>query len=251
MNPARNDAGGENTANLENYQLILDTLDRSNVLLWWARVRRENGVLAWKIRTPPQLSQNPIYRLAQLVEKGWLWKDEQAPDHERTARTAEKAFEEGASGYQQEFRIIGTDGVHWLSEEVIIRKAAEDEWNLAGVVIDVTKRHEAEEARRSTEGQLDQILRGADCLLWQAIITGDPDVELKWQMFIPPSVLYKRIFGEHSVPQSDRLWEEPMVAEWHSMRQNLRRTLRENKTDYEQEYHVAHRGVLFVLHEHV
>jgi len=251
MSPARKDAGGENSANLENYQLILDTLDRSNVLLWWARVRRENGVLAWKIRTPPQLSQNPIYRLAQLVEKGWLWKDEQAPDHERTARTAEKAFEEGASGYQQEFRIIGTDGVHWLSEEVIIRKAAEDEWNLAGVVVDVTKRHEAEEARRSTEGQLDQILRGADCLLWQAIITGDPDVELKWQMFIPPSVLYKRIFGEHSVPQSDRLWEEPMVAEWHSMRQILRRTLRENKPDYEQEYHVAHRGVLFVLHEHV
>ena len=55
MSAARKDAGGENGANLENYQLILDTLDRSNVLLWWAKVRRENGVLAWKIRTPPQL----------------------------------------------------------------------------------------------------------------------------------------------------------------------------------------------------
>ena len=242
---------GASAAKLENYQLILDTLDRSNVLLWWARVWREDGVLKWKIRTPPQLSQNPIYRLASLVEKGWLWKDEQAPDHERTARTAEKALAERANGYQQEFRIIGTDGIHWLSEEVIIRPAGENEWNLAGVVIDVTKRHEAEEARRSTEGQLDQILTGADCLLWQAIATGDPDLELGWQMFIPPSVLYKRIFGEDSIPKLDRLWEQPMVAEWKSIRVTLRQALRENKPAYEQEYHVTNRGNTFVLHEHV
>ncbi len=243
--------GDDHRDRLENYQLILDTLDRSNVLLWWARVWKEDGAYKWKIRTPPQLSQNPIYRLAALVEKGWLWKDEQAPDHERTAQTAERALAEGANGYQQEFRIIGTDGVHWLSEEVIIRPAGEDEWNLAGVLIDVTKRHEAEEARSSTEGQLDQILKGADCLLWQAIVTGDPDTEIKWQMFIPPSVLYKRIFGENSVPKSDRLWEEPMIPEWQSIVRTSRRALREDRPDYEQEYHVTHRGTTFVLHEHV
>jgi PAS domain-containing protein len=138
-----------------------------------------------------------------------------------------------------------------LSEEVIIRPAGVNEWNLAGVVIDATKRHEAEEARRSTEGQLDQILKGADCLLWQAIVTGDPDVKLSWQMYIPPSVLYKRIFGENSVPLNDRLWEEPMVAEWKEIQKTSRRALREDKTDYEQEYHIVNRGVMFVLHEHV
>jgi PAS domain S-box-containing protein len=245
--PALGAEGGK----LENYQLILDTLDRSNVLLWWARVWKEDGRYRWKIRTPPQLSQNPIYRLAGLVEKGWLWKDEQAPDHVRTAATAEKALSGGASGYQQEFRIVGTDGIHWLSEEVIIRPAGDGSWNLAGVLIDVTKRHEAEEARRSTEGQLDQILNGADCLLWQAIVTGDPDVQLRWQMFIPPSVLYKRIFGENTIPKADRLWEEPMIAEWKSIVQTSRRALRENRSEYEQEYHVNHRGQTFVLHEHV
>jgi PAS domain S-box-containing protein len=249
--PGSKPARGIEGDKLENYQLILDTLDRSNVLLWWARVWKEDGRFRWKIRTPPQLSQNPIYRLAALVEKGWLWKDEQAPDHVRTAATAEKALSEGASGYQQEFRIVGTDGVHWLSEEVIIRPADKGEWNLAGVLIDVTKRHEAEEARLSTEGQLDQILKGADCLLWQAIVTGDLDVQLRWQMFIPPSVLYKRIFGEDSIPKLDRLWEEPMIAEWKSIVQTSRRALRENRGDYEQEYHVNHRGQTFVLHEHV
>jgi PAS domain S-box-containing protein len=249
--PSQRSQDAGESAKLENYQLILDTLDRSNVLLWWARVRNDDGVFNWKIRTPPQLSQNPIYRLAQLVDKGWLWKDDQAPDHKRTGQTAEKALAENASGYQQEFRIIGTDGIHWLSEEVIIRPAGDKEWNLAGVVIDVTKRHEAEEARRSTEGQLDQILKGADCLLWQAIVTGDPDVRLQWQIFIPPSVLYKRIFGENSIPNPSGLWEEPMIEEWTEIQQTLRRTLREEKTAYEQEYHVTHRGVMFVLHEHV
>jgi PAS domain S-box-containing protein len=243
--------GGADSAKLENYQLILDTLERSNVLLWWARVWKENGELKWKIRTPPQLSVNPIYRLASLVEEGWLWKNEQSPDWRQMGMTADKALSEGSSGYQQEFRIIGTDGIHWLSEEVIIRPAGKNEWNLAGVVIDVTKRHEAEEARQSTEGQLDQILRGADCLLWQAIVTGDPDVRLEWQMYIPPSVLYKRIFGEHSIPKPDRLWEEPMVMEWAAIQKTSRQALREDRSTYEQEYHVSHRGIMFVLHEHV
>jgi PAS domain S-box-containing protein len=244
-----------NVAKLENYQLILDTLDRSNVLLWWATVwKSESGPgangLEWKIRTPPQLRENPIYRLASLADQGWLWKNEQSPDHVQMGKNAQRAFAEGASGYQQEFRIIGTDRVHWLSEEVIIRPVGPGEWNLAGVVIDVTNRHEAEEARRSTEGQLDQILKGADCLLWQAIVTGDPDVQLKWEMFVPPSVLYKKIFGDDH-PQGDILWTEAIVPEWKGIQGTSRKALREGKTDYEQEYHVTSRDNTFLLHEHV
>jgi PAS domain S-box-containing protein len=243
--------GDVNRDNLENYRLILDTLDRSNVLLWWARVDGEAPNLRWKIRTPPQLSQNPIFRLAALAEKGWLWQTEQAPDLAQMDRNAERALTSGATGYQQEFRIIGTDGLHWLSEEVVIRRTGPGEWNLAGVLTDVTKRHEAEEARRFTEGQLDQILRGADCLLWQAVVTGNPDVRLQWRMFIPPSVLYKKIFGEHSIPETDKLWTEPMVEEWNQIRETSRRALRENRPDYEHEYHVTKSGSTFLLHEHV
>jgi PAS domain S-box-containing protein len=242
---------GTDAAGLENYQLILDTLDRSNVLLWWARVWREGNDFKWKIRTPPQLSVNPIYRLASLAEQGWLWKNEQSPDYQQMEKNATNALAEGASGYQQEFRIIGPDGVHWLSEEVIIRPSGPDEWNLAGVVIDATKRHEAEEGRRSTERQLEQILSGADCLLWQAIVTGDPDVQLFWHMYVPTSVLYKKIFGQDSVPQSDRLWTEPLVEEWAAIQRTSRNALREDRPDYEQEYHVTNLGNVFLLHEHV
>jgi len=243
--------GDVDRSNIENYRLILDTLDRSNVLLWWAHVKSTDGRFDWNIRTPPQLSENPIFRLATLAEKGWLWKTDQAPDLEHMDRKASEALTSGATGYQQEFRIIGTDGLHWLSEEVLIRKSGAAEWNLVGVLTDVTKRHEAEEARRFTEGQLDQILKGADCLLWQAVVTGDPDVRLQWRMFIPPSVLYKKIFGENSIPETDRLWTEPLVEEWEEIRETSRKALRRGWPDYEQEYHVKSQGNTFLLHEHV
>ena len=238
---------------LENYQLILDTLDRSNVLLWWAKVTptEDPGKYDWAIRTPPQLQDNPIHRLAPLLDKGWLWKTELSPDHEEMDRRSHKAISEGAGGYQHEFRIIGKDGVHWLSEEVIIRAAGPREWNLAGVITDVTKRHEAEEARRATESQLDQILKGADCLIWQAVVTGHPDTGITWRMFIPPSVLYRKIFGEGSIPRSDKLWSESMVPEWAEITQRLRRALRQGQPDYEQEYHVISNGATFMLHENV
>lgn len=46
-------ADGADPANPKNYQRILDALERSNVLLWWARVNRVGTQYQWKIRTPP------------------------------------------------------------------------------------------------------------------------------------------------------------------------------------------------------
>jgi PAS domain S-box-containing protein len=244
--------GGDdpNAAKLENYQMILDTLDQSNILLWWARVTREGSAYNWKIRAP-KLRNNPTYRLAALVDEGGLWKDEQAPDNERTKLATITALAQGAREYHQEFRIIGSDGMHWLSEEVVIRPAGPDEWNLAGAIVDVTKRHEAEEAHRLTEGQLEEILKRADCLLWQAAVTGGPDTELKWQMFIPPSVLYRRIFGDDPVPGQNRLWTETLVPEWAQIQGASTGAMREGRPSYDHEFHVVTGEHAFCLHEHV
>ncbi len=250
-NPQAAEGAGEK---LESYGLMLDTLDRSNILFWWAHVRKDESDCsgyAWTIRTPPQLDDNPIYRLATLRKAGGLWNDEEAPDHERTAMTAKKALWDGASGYQQEFRIRGTDGIHWLSEEVVIRPAGPGEWNLAGVILDVTKRREAEEARRQTEGQLEQILKGADCLLWRALVTGDPDTKIDWEIFAPPSALFHKIFGDRPGQSGRTLWTEPMVPEWDKIRKLSRRALRENLPEYEQEFHVVVPGHTFCVQEHV
>ena len=244
-------AADPTAAKFENYQLILDTLDRSNILLWWAHVKREGSTYSWKIRTPPQLKENPIYRLASLVGEGGLWRNEQAPDHVRTVQTAEKALAGGADRYQHEFRIIGSDGLHWLSEEVMIRPAGPDEWNLAGVVADVTKRREAEEGRKRTEAELDQILEGADCLLWQSSVSLGPGGEVEWQMFLTPSVLYKRIFGEESRHGQGTLWTEDIVPEWNEINRVSKQAILEGRQHYDQEFHVAVRGKTFYVHEHV
>jgi two-component system, sensor histidine kinase and response regulator len=235
----------------ESYQLLLDTIDQSNILLWWAKVRRIGANYEWKVRTPPKLHANSIYLLAGERAQGGLWRDEQAPDNARTKLTSAKALDDGAPSYKQEFRIIGTDGMHWLSEEVLIREAGPNEWNLAGVVVDVTKRHEAEEAKRLTEGQIEKILGNADCLLWQAYVTGSPDKRQEWNMFITPSVLYKKIFGRESGPAQSTLWTEDMVPEWDTMNKALRKALIEGKSEYDQEFHVIINGKTFCLHEHI
>jgi signal transduction histidine kinase/DNA-binding response OmpR family regulator len=235
----------------EYYQLILDTLDRSNILLWWARVTRTGTSFDWKIRTPPQLNENPIYRLASLAGEGGLWKDEQAPDSDRTKLASAQALADGASGYQQEFRILGEDTVHWLSEEVVIQRDGPDAWNLAGVVVDVTKRHDAEEARKNTETQLQQILNGADCLLWQATVTGSLDTGLKWDLLLLPSVLYRRIFGVDSVPGQNQLWTSDMIPEWEGINKVSRQAMVEGRPSYDQEFRVVYGGSTFVVHEHV
>ncbi len=205
----------------------------------------------WKIRTPENLHDNPIYRLAGERELGGLWRDDQAPDNVRTKGVTMKALDDGTPGYQQEFRVIGEDGTHWLSEEVLIRPADPNEWNLAGVVVDVTKRLEAEETRKMTEDQIAKILRGADCLLWQAFVTGPAENTQQWQMFLPQSVLYKKMFGVDSVEGQTTLWTEDMVPEWDEIGKSARAAMIEGKQDYDQEFHVNAGGKTFYVHEHV
>jgi signal transduction histidine kinase/DNA-binding response OmpR family regulator len=247
---ARKDEGAH-LYGFESYQLLLSTLERSNILLWWARVTRDGSGYQWKIRTPPKLHGNPIYQLAGERDRGGLWNDDQAPDNARTKLLAIKALDEGAPGYKHEFRVEGADGMHWLSEEVLIQRSAPDEWNLAGVVVDITKRFDAEEARRQTEGQIEKILKGADCLLWQAYVTGSPEKVQDWKMFVPQSILYKKIFGKDSGEGQTTLWTKEMIPEWDLINEASRGAMLEGKTEYDQEFHAIVEGKKFFLHEHV
>ena len=247
------DNGQDTASALANYQLVLETLDRSNTMLWWARVTRKGSEFEWKIRTPPKLHENAVFRLASAAKDGGLWRDDQSPDNERMKLASSKALAEGAKGYQQEFRILGEGGaVHWLSEEVVIRQAGPDEWNLAGVVTDATKRHEAEESKKLTEVQVQQILKGADCLLWQAFVNGDPKVGLAWDMYLQDSVLYKRIFGKDAITgRPTTLWTEENVPNMKAINLVAATALIEGKPDYNQDFQVSVEGRTFYLHEHV
>jgi hypothetical protein len=214
-------------------------------------VKRVGKTYEWTIRTPPKLHGNSIYLLAKERHAGGLWKDDQAPDNERTKKVSAQALDEGASGYSQEFRVIGDDGVHWMSEDVVIRPCGINEWNLAGVVIDVTKRREAEEVRKQTEGQLEKILRSADCLLWQAFVTATPDKPQDWKMFIPSRSSTGR-FSARTPSRArsplDRV-HDPRVGP--DQPERVPSAMIEGKTDYDQEFHVVVDGKTFCVHEHV
>jgi signal transduction histidine kinase/DNA-binding response OmpR family regulator len=232
------------------YNLLLDTLDRSNILLWWARVEKDGDGFRWTVRTPPNLSHNSIYRMAGERERGGLWTDSQAPDNARTKLASAQALATGSSGYQQEFRILDGDKVHWLNEEVVIRPEAPGIWNLAGVVVDITQRKEAEAAQRVTEGRIGKILKSADCLLWQASVKGKPDTAQDWQMYLPPSVLYKKIFGRYPLP-GDSLWTKDNVPDMDRIDKASQTALREGRPEYDQEFTAIVGGKTYLLHEHV
>ncbi|HEY5228728.1 MAG TPA: response regulator, partial [Opitutaceae bacterium] len=112
-------------------------------------------------------------------------------------------------------------------------------------------RHEAEDSRRQTEDQIGKLLQSADCLLWQAYVTGSPDGQQDWKMFLPQSVLYKKIFGKDSVPGQTTLWTEPMVPEWNQINVASRAAMREGKSEYDQEFHVIVNGKTWCVSEHV
>ena len=70
-------------------------------------------------------------------------------------------------------------------------------------------------------------------------------------MFLPQSVLYKKMFGRDSGIGQSSLWTEEMVPEWEEINKSSRKAMIEGKQDYDQEFHANVRGKTFYLHEHV
>jgi len=235
-----------------NYALILDSLNRANILLWWAEVTQGADGFTWRVTTPPHHRDNSLFLLAGGRSAGGLWNPEQALDRERTEALAHQALKSGAPSYQHEFRIAGSDGTHWLAEQVVIRNTGPQRWKLAGAVQDITQRRAAELARRATEAKIDKILKGADCLLWQANVLGPPTDQQEWRIFLPHSALYRRIFGRDPDPGQQNLWSRETVGkDYDRLVETSRRAMLERRSDYDQEFDVTFGGRRFSLHEHV
>jgi PAS domain S-box-containing protein len=147
--------------------------------------------------------------------------------------------------------------VHWLREVGAIERTKSGEWDLAGSVIEITEHHKAEEALKFSEEQIGKILKGADCMFWQAFVSGDPSPSgelgksLFWEMYLAPSALYRRIFGKDVEPGLTQLWTEDIVVEWEQLNRASTNALIEDRPDYDQEFQVRSLGNKFYLREHV
>ena len=242
------------TAQMEKQEVLQQILARANILLWWAGVHREGGQIRWKINVPSQSYDSPLLQLATARDRGGLWEIDSCPDLEETSRRAEAALLGNLPGYRQEFRVRSKEGVtHWLNEDVSIRRLGPDNWSLIGVITDVTAQHEAEEERRKSQAQLQQILTRADCVLWQATVIQEGD-KMRWPEFdMPPSAMRTRLFGTQEVMQEGRLklWRLLNVPELPEMDRRSTEAIRSGAPGYDQEFRVIQPGATLWLHEQV
>jgi PAS domain S-box-containing protein len=163
-------------------------------------------------------------------------------------RRSTEAVLSGAPGYEQEFPVMKAERTLWLHEQVSITPVGSDEWNLVGVLMDVTAQREAEEARKESEAQLHHILERVDCLLWHARVS-ETDGQFTWDFEIPASGLQRRILGGEGTLKTQVLYENLNVPELPEMHTRSASAFRSGAPGYEQEFRVVKPERTYWLHE--
>ena len=227
-------------------------LTRADCLLWHANVRRTGGGLEWRdFAMPDSVLSNRLFGDKPPATGSGLWYAPDTPQLPEMNRRSEAAIRSGASGYEQEFSVNRPKRTLWLHEQVSITPLGPDEWNLVGVLMDATARHEAEEAWKESEARLHRILDQADCLLWQARVVETAAGELQWSHFIPPSSLYRELFGEDPPEKPQMRWQDLQVPQLPEMLARTRAALRGGEAGYEQDFQVPRPAKPLWLHEQV
>ena len=224
-------------------------LERADCTIWQGKVTREaDGGLEWNVYIPPSQLYRRIYGTDTVNAEGFDWKKMGVPEYDEMLQRSRKAVLENASGYEQVFRVPKADGYLWLAEQVSIISSGPDTWELVGIITDITARHEAEEARRTSEAQLQQVLELANCLVWHATVSLRPDNTYDWSLKTQRSVLYRKLFGEDSKGTALD-WRKLNVTEIGEMDQRFIKAFREKSPGYENVFRVVSHLKVTWLHE--
>jgi PAS domain S-box-containing protein len=224
-------------------------LEQADCTIWSGQaVKLGDGNLQWTLFVPPSRLYRRIFGMDSSEEKGFLWREIGVPEYDQMMVTSRAALYSGAPGYEQIFHVPKQGGDVWLTEQVSINPAGPDRWDVVGIITDITARREAEEARRTSEAQLAQILELADCMVWQASVTHGSNDSLLWSLYTPRSVLYRRLFGE-STPAGLLDWSALDVPERAEMDRRSREAIRGGASGYEQEFRVIQLRRVVWLHE--
>ncbi len=224
-------------------------LERADCTIWQGRVTQlPDGELRWEIYIPPSQLYRRIYGVNPLDVRGFEWNKLGVPEYEEMLQRSAKSILGNATGYEQVFHIPKTDCDLWLAEQVSINSSGPESWELVGIITDITARYEAEEARRSSDAQLQQVLELADCMVWHATVTLTPGDTFDWSLTTQRSVLYRRLFGEesHGTALDWRKLNVPEIAE---MDQRFIHAFRSGSTGYENEFRVISHLKVTWLHE--
>jgi PAS domain S-box-containing protein len=232
---------------------------QADCLLWQAHVvENPAGALDWFLFIPRSHLYRELFGDDPSEHPSLMWSDLNVPGLAEMNVRSTTAIRSGAPGYEQEFCAVVTARTYWLHEQVSITPVKPGEWNLVGVITNVTAQHEAEQARKASEAQLRQILTRSDCMLWQAHVT-EAGGQFHWQFEVPPSGLQKRLFdgggdtgheGTGAI-KTETLYGNFIVPERAAMDACGLDAVRRGAPDYEQEFRLIKGDQTFWLHERV
>jgi PAS domain S-box-containing protein len=238
---------------------LRQVLGNADCLLWQARVvGNAAGALDWFLYIPRSSLYRELFGDDPSEHPSLMWGDLNAPGLAEMSARSTAAIRGGAPGYEQEFCAIREGRTYWLHEKVSITAVKPGEWNLVGVITNITAKHEAEQAQKASEAQLRQILTRPDCMLWRAHVA-EIDGQFRWQFEIPPSGLQKRLFdGDSSVVhkgisgiKTKSLYGNFIVPEQAEMDACSLKALHSGAPGYEQAFRLIKGDQTFWLHERV
>jgi PAS domain S-box-containing protein len=140
----------------------------ANCLLWKGRVRESGvGALKWEFDIPMSALRQRLLELADIsLQEGELWGCFNIPEFAAMNERCWTALQAEAPGYRQEFRVVTPTATIWLQEQVEIERVGEKEWNLVGVVVDITRLKEAELAMRVSEERNRLVMKASNDGIW-------------------------------------------------------------------------------------
>jgi PAS domain S-box-containing protein len=115
---------------------------------------------------------------------------------------------------------------------------------------DLTEQKKAEVALSVSEQRLQQVLRQAECLVWEAEVTL-AGADWDWRMKIYPSGLYARLNSGMSHPPELGLWRQFEVLEQAEMNARSRRAMEQGESGYIQEFRLRRDGAIMWIRESV
>jgi PAS domain S-box-containing protein len=157
------------------------TMASVRCILWRSRVTKTpSGDLAWDL-VPLDLAAAQRFLPLELKpgeDYATAWQHaKNLEDRQRVDPIADASIRAG-KGYDQEYRCRDRFGrTRWMSENVVVEPIGPDQWNVVGITMDITERHEADEGLRHT-------FAAARCLLWHADVAVYPDGELYWMSLV-------------------------------------------------------------------
>jgi len=228
-------------------QSLRAVLDGARCVLWKARLKSVGGGdFSW---TFDDFSFENLRRFLQLdkdytVGKHNLWGGHRPVDQtQKMDANYKNAIKTGAKGYQQEFYILDSQNrTRWLNEDVEIFPIGPGEYDLIGVIVEISARKRAEEELQQTNTRL-QASEERYALAAEGANDGLFDWNLKTQE-IYYSPRWKAMIGCVADPI------ENTVKEWfkrvhpedvEALRAELDAHLESNAAHFQKEYRIQHK----------